>query len=152
MAAKLGMHQGWGYITFKAWICFFKHYLHVYIHITIKDCVNSNMCVIRMLRGSLEKIIAIVSIKTKKLPNFWEGIKNKDYTIQNMFKQPPPNFGKFKQIRPEHYADLEKVLLLSLPRSRRILSTLQLAMQGKEKVAVKFLNDLLTLDFNYASL
>ena len=97
-----------------------------------------------MLRGSLEKIITIVSIKTKKLPNFWKGKKNKDYKIQNMFKQPPTNFGKFKQIGPEHYADLEKVLLLSLPRSRRILSTLQLAIQGKAKVVAKFLNDFLT--------
>ena len=62
-----------------------------------------------------------------------------------MFKQPPATFGKFKQIGPEHYADLEKVLLLSLPRSRRILSTLQLAMLGKAEFIVEFLKKFLTL-------
>ena len=47
-----------------------------------------------------------------------------------MFQQPPALFGKFKQIGPEHYDDLHKVLQTLLPRSRRILSTLQLTMKG----------------------
>ena len=47
-----------------------------------------------------------------------------------MFRQPPKEFGKFKQIQPENYANLHDVLLPLLPRSRRILVTLQLTMKG----------------------
>ena len=47
-----------------------------------------------------------------------------------MFKQPPPQFGKFKQLEPKHYGDLQKVLLPLQPQSRHMLATLQLSMQG----------------------
>ena len=47
-----------------------------------------------------------------------------------MFQQPPALFGEFKKIESEHYDDLHKVLQTLLPRSRRILSTLQLTMKG----------------------
>ena len=48
-----------------------------------------------------------------------------------MFKQPPVQFGQFKQLESEYYADLYKVLLPLLPRTRRMLETLHLTMQGK---------------------
>ena len=48
-----------------------------------------------------------------------------------MFKQPPPVFGKFKQVCEEHYRPLEEQLLCLLPRSRPILQTLQLTMKGQ---------------------
>jgi hypothetical protein len=50
--------------------------------------------------------------------------------FQKMLKQPPPQFGKFKQLEPEHYEDLQKVLLPLQPQSRHMLATLQLSMQG----------------------
>ena len=59
-----------------------------------------------------------------------------------MFQQPPKKFGKFKQIRPEHYDDLHKVLQTLLPRSRLILSTLQLTMKGIEQPVAKFFKNL----------
>ena len=56
--------------------------------------------------------------------------------FQRMFKQPPQEFGKFKLIGPEYYDDLYKVLLPLLPRSRRILATLQLTMKGTHTIQV----------------
>ena len=47
-----------------------------------------------------------------------------------MFKQPPPQFGKFKQLQPKHYGDLQKLLFPLKPQSRHMLATLQLSMQG----------------------
>jgi len=47
-----------------------------------------------------------------------------------MFKQPPPQFGNFKQLQPKHYGDLQKLLFPLKPQSRHMLATLQLSMQG----------------------
>ena len=45
-----------------------------------------------------------------------------------MFKIPPKTFGKFKKVERENYQVLKDVLLPLLPRSRRIVETLNLSL------------------------
>ena len=47
-----------------------------------------------------------------------------------MFKTPPKQFGKFKQLEPEYYEDLLSLLENELPISRRTVTTLQLTLKG----------------------
>lgn len=56
-------------------------------------------------------------------------IKRTTEIAKKMFKQPPPQFGNFKQLQPKHYGDLQKLLFPLKPQSRHMLATLQLSMQ-----------------------
>ena len=49
-----------------------------------------------------------------------------------MFKTPPKQFGKFKQLEPEYYEDLLSLLENELPISRRTVTTLQLTLKGNK--------------------
>ena len=47
-----------------------------------------------------------------------------------MFKIPPKSWGQLKQVEKQHYHDLRKILIPLLPRSRRILESLNASLNN----------------------
>ena len=50
--------------------------------------------------------------------------------LLNMFKIPPKSWGQLKQVEKQHYYDLRDVLIPLLPRSRRILESLNACLNN----------------------
>ena len=52
------------------------------------------------------------------------------YAFFQMFKVPPKSWGQLKQVERKHYDNLREVLIPLLPRSRRILETLNACLNN----------------------